>query len=556
MKASKTFALTLAAVMAASALASCGGSSSSSSSSSSTGSTSTGGSSSTGSTSTADTSPLSFRVTTVNFGASPEGKEIQEAWLDLCSELMGREIQPQYEFINMGDYSEKLKIICAGGDIPDLLSWGWGTQADLIKWGEEGLFEELTQHMDSLPNYASRVAADQRAQYTIYSTDSKLYAFYGATYQGDYPTVYSNGNAAAIRKDVLDGLGLAIPETLDEFYDVAVALKQAYPDVYPMILHEEWQAPESLVYSAKHTSNGRYYNAEAGSYVYGPTTDNYKDALMELNKWYTNGLISPDYFTHTSENGTAAVSSGTAFLIPSAWEGYPGNWKTQYPDQEWVLVPTIKDEAYGDPWTFYATNPSEWQMTVSYGVVVSSSSKVKDEMLRLMDLQYSDEVVDLVCWGIEDETYTINADGEKHFTDEFLADQANWSEIAFGQGSCRAAIFPTAQSRVASQDSAITEEIYYNGEIHDQSWDQFVSDYETDANTDPTTLIINLPLTSDQSEEYANIMTPVNTFAEEQRVKFIKGERSFDEWDKYLEELNAMGDIQAAMDIYNANVVK
>ena len=49
-------------------------------------------------------------------------------------------------------------------------------------------------------------------------------------------------------------------------------------------------------------------------------------------------------------------------------------------------------------------------------------------------------------------------------------------------------------------------------------------------------------------------MTPVETYAKEQKTKFIKGERSFDEWDQYLEEINKMGDIQAAMELYNSKL--
>ena len=49
-------------------------------------------------------------------------------------------------------------------------------------------------------------------------------------------------------------------------------------------------------------------------------------------------------------------------------------------------------------------------------------------------------------------------------------------------------------------------------------------------------------------------MTPVETYAQEQKVKFIKGERSFDEWNKYIEELNNMGDINAALEIYNSKL--
>lgn len=538
----KMLTMLLAALMAAMTMASCGD----------TG-TSTAGTSGTEN-STASSDPLKFKVTTVGFGESPEGKLIQEEWLKLCSEKMGREIQPQYEFINMVDYKEKLNIICAGGDIPDLLSYGWDTQSNLITYGEEGLFEELTQHMDSLPNYQKVLEADERAQYNLYTDNGELYAFYGATYQPDGQNAFSGGNCA-IRKDVLDELGLDFPETLDDLFDCAMKIKEAHPDIYPMILHEEWQPPELLVYYANHTYDDKYYNGT--EYVYGPTEDAYKEALMEINKWYTNGLISPDYFTHTSENGTAAVAAGEAYIIPSVWDGYPTNWQTQYPDQEWVLVPAIKNEKYGDPWVFYSGNPSEWNVGNSYSVVISANSKVKDEMLQLMDLQYSDEVVDLVCWGVEGTTYTLDENGEKHIVPEMREDPDFGPSLAFGQGTCRAAVFPTCQSAVANNDGALAGPIYYNGELStDISNYNFMVENFDEAKCVPTSLVITKPLTSDQNEEYANIMTPVETFAKEQKVKFIKGERSFDEWDQYLEELNAMGDIQAAMDIYNANVVK
>lgn len=537
----KTLAMLLAAMLSVAALASCSG-----------GSTDSGSGNSDGGTTTSS-EPLSFKVTTVGFGDSPEGKLIQEEWLKLCSEKMGRELQPEYEFINMVDYKEKLNIICAGGDIPDLLSYGWDTQSNLITYGEDGLFEELTQHMDSLPNYKAVLEADERAQYNLYTDNGELYAFYGATYQPYGSNTYSGGNMA-IRKDVLDELGLEIPETLDDLFNCAMAIKEAYPDTYPMILHEEWQMPDSLVYCANHTKDDRYYNGT--EYVYGPTEDAYKEALMEVNRWYTNGLISPDYFTHTSENGTAAVASGEAYIIPSVWFGYPTNWVTEYPDQEWVLVPAVKNEKYGEPWAFYASNPSEWNVGNSYSVVVSANSKVKDEMLQLMDLQYSDEVVDLVCWGVEGETYEVDENGEKHILSIVREDPDYGPSLAFGQGSCRAAVFPTAQSAVANNDGALTGPIYYNGELDtDITTNDFVIENFDESMCEPTSLIVTKPLSSSQNEEYANIMTPVETFAKEQKVKFIKGERSFDEWDQYLEELNAMGDIQAAMDLYNSNVV-
>jgi putative aldouronate transport system substrate-binding protein len=49
-------------------------------------------------------------------------------------------------------------------------------------------------------------------------------------------------------------------------------------------------------------------------------------------------------------------------------------------------------------------------------------------------------------------------------------------------------------------------------------------------------------------------MTAVDTFAKEAKIQFIKGERSFDDWDKYLEEIHSIGDIEKALDIYNSKL--
>ena len=46
----------------------------------------------------------------------------------------------------------------------------------------------------------------------------------------------------------------------------------------------------------------------------------------------------------------------------------------------------------------------------------------------------------------------------------------------------------------------------------------------------------------------------LETYAKEQKIKFIKGERSFDDWDNYITEINKMGDIEAALEIYNSKL--
>jgi hypothetical protein len=49
-------------------------------------------------------------------------------------------------------------------------------------------------------------------------------------------------------------------------------------------------------------------------------------------------------------------------------------------------------------------------------------------------------------------------------------------------------------------------------------------------------------------------MNPVRTFIEESVYEFVKGDRSFDEWDSFVEEVNSYGDIDWILELYNSKL--
>lgn len=67
--------------------------------------------------------PLSFKVTTVYFGdQSPENTKIQEEWIKLCEEKLGRKLDITFEYIHTGDYHRETAGNQRGGDLPDILT--------------------------------------------------------------------------------------------------------------------------------------------------------------------------------------------------------------------------------------------------------------------------------------------------------------------------------------------------------------------------------------------------------------------------------------------------
>lgn len=502
--------------------------------------------------------PLSFSVMTVNFGEEPTGKLMQDAWLEKSAELVGRELDIDFQYVAMADYGEKLKIMLSSQELPDLVtSWGM-TQDDIYKYGANGTFVELTEKMDILPNYKKHLENAVGSRDTLYSADGKLYGFYTVATGWD---TYSGGSneiiaGAAYRKDIFDANNIALPETVEDLYTAAKKLKEIYPDKYPIMQMEEWQPPVAMLMSANHIGgtyangsfSGMFYDGE--SYQYAPILEGYKEALQEMNRWYTEGLISPDYLTHTQANGNATMAAGDGMIIPSCWYGYPGHWKGVYPDQEWVIKIGVENPKYGTPWSYTMGYMTDTLIRYNWATLVNAKADNVDELLAFMDLQLSDEIIELQSWGVEGVTYNV-VDGEKHLAPD-LAEKAQ--EYAYGGGNCRAGIFPQAMDQSSQVDLLVSQGFVDDGAITENTVPGYIKENFTVEAATPDSTIVTKPLSADDNEWYANIMTPVNTYAAEQMALFISGSRSFDEWDTYVEEIKSMGDLDKAIEMMNGTV--
>lgn len=84
--------------------------------------------------------------------------------------------------------------------------------------------------------------------------------------------------------------------------------------------------------------------------------------------------------------------------------------------------------------------------------------------------------------------------------------------------------------------------------------DAWIADYDTVAKY----RLPNYSMTGDENIEHTELMFDINEYVAAERVKFITGEKSFDEWDAYVKQVNKLGAkrateiVQAACDRYQA----
>jgi len=476
--------------------------------------------------------------------------------------LMGKNLDIQFQYVNHMDYGEKVKVVLASGELPDIITLNWLTQEEIIKYGDAGLFVDLSQHLDKMPNYKKLLEEAPSTKPNLFSKEGKLYSVYNASLNNlAVDGGHDMNSVIGIRLDIFEKHNIAIPTTLDELTEAARQLKKIYPDKYPIAPNSSWETPWYTLVSMNHCGGwdtSRYFDGTA--WQYAALQECMKDIVTTLNLWVEEKLIAPDYMSFTDAQGPAALAAGDAMILPGVWYGWPGYWETQYPDQKWAMVAGIGNPKYGQPWTYSTYTKDSTSFITNYGIAISAKSPHVDELVRFLDLQFSQKIVNVIIWGIEGKTYTVSG-GVNSYTPEYLEAQAdannplNASNLCVLVGNCRPGIFPQPQDRLAGLPGEPLQNNIVDGELIREKVslikrDSFRQDQEMPK------AVLNPPLTTDESNEYANIMTPIETYAKSQIALFILGNRPMSEWDKFVEELKAMGDIQKALDIYNAHTQK
>jgi putative aldouronate transport system substrate-binding protein len=227
-------------------------------------------------------------------------------------------------------WEEKKNLMLATGDLPDIIE-SQINASDLTKYGPEGTFipmqdliekyavnfQHLYEEMPDIPKF-------------ITAPDGNVY---GMARVNSGPWMTTNG-VGAINKGWLDKLGLDMPETLDDFYDVLKAFKTGDPngngqaDEIPMAFAKNADSPFTENNGVGYIfasfglpiSNEAYTDVIDGKVVCQGTLPEFKEAVTYLVKLYQEGLMDQEGFTTTHADLIAKLNQSPSVL------GYAQVW--------------------------------------------------------------------------------------------------------------------------------------------------------------------------------------------------------------------------------------
>ncbi|OQP12261.1 extracellular solute-binding protein [Geobacillus zalihae] len=340
-------------------------------------------------------------------------------WLQKTEERAGVEIKWQQV---TADWPQKKGAMLASGDMPDLIIGPNAiTDAEYVQYN--GLFEDLSDDIDkSLPNVKAMFEARPETRVIATQPDGKIYGL--PKYQRFWP---ATATRQFINKKWLDNLGLKLPTTWDELYDVLVAFKEKDAngngdpnDEIPMDFAPTgtegfgFFQPTVLLGSMGITlseSSGQGYFVEDGKVKNFLIDERYKELVKFLHKCYKAGLINKEVFTqdYTKYQSVARGNGNDAKVgYTYGWEltdRFGNNLASQY-----ISLPPLKKSAD-------STTKLSWTYdynVLNYGsnmVTLSAKSKNKEAALRFINELYDPKVSMQVLFGSLGTNIKDNGDG-------------------------------------------------------------------------------------------------------------------------------------------------
>lgn len=440
------------------------------------------------------------------------------------------------------DPKQKMNLMFSTGDTEDIVWDAWkhasGGPKKLL---DEGLIVSLNPYIEKYaPNLKKLLQETPGLLEQISTDDGRIFMF--PTIRLDPITRANSG--FAIRKDWLDRAGLPVPETIDEWYTMLKTFQDM--DMNGNGLKDECFVSMGFEKTSQSMDNfavayglvaGTDLYVKDGQVKYGAYEPKFKDFVAEMAKWYSEGLLDPEFSTQDSKQFDSKMVNDMGGAYYGSLSGNMGKFITaRSDDSEYDLVPAPMPKA---PDGKVHTGISGYGQMVPHGASICSTNENIVETVKWLDWHYSEEGTALYNWGIEGQSYEV-VDGKNQFTDLITN---NPDGLSKDEADARYAGGVLTQMPIVEDPEVfLALKSLPQQKAASQLWCQ----------ADTSWLLSPLYFDSETTTENANIMSEIKTYVAEQFNKYVMGIESMDTFDQFQQQLKDMG-IETVLANYQAS---
>jgi putative aldouronate transport system substrate-binding protein len=427
------------------------------------------------------------------------------------------------------DFTEQKALMFASGDIPEAIFGSAGfTYNDIVNNLE--YFLPLENLIDQyMPNLKKIMAEHPDVKQAITYLDGHIYSL-----PKKIPGRPVSNTGHFINKVWLDKLGLQIPQTVEELYQVMKAFKtqdangNGIADEIPLFLTAGDATAFNFGLTQMHGAMAEWQVDPATKKIrYMPVTEEFHQGLQWASRLYAEGLLNPEYFTMTGDQAAAkgAVTDPQVFGFMLDWTP---DATIQGNSKDFIVIepPAAPDGKRYAEWLGESIRQQEFMIT--------TKCKNPEVVARWADQFYTPDATIQNTWGAFGETTRKEADGSYTLlplsaTPDFLdlgQDTRKWWRSS---ADCGPGYAPDGLKYNLDETS---------GDGYKLTIDKYAAPY-VDINRH---LPPNMWETQAESAEKARIRTDLNNYMVQATSNWIaKGSVTDAEWNTYVNWLNSHG---------------
>lgn len=430
-------------------------------------------------------------------------------------------VKLDFHLVGEENFGNSLQLLWASGDYCDLITNAEREYtAGVDSAVEQEVLLDLVPYLEEhAPDYLRILEKHPDFRADLTSSEGHIVSF------SEYCEYYDSG--VAIRKDWLDQLDMEVPQTMDEVNEVARAFRDELGIRNPVM----WSSDLSTFFGwtafgvkGPDLSDLGWQVLEDGKTVAPSLTlDGYKECLTWMHDAFEEGLCTDDFLNVLNlafDEYIYANEAGICYTNSNLLAGGGAERSGQ---------PSFDLRAIPDPMKVAGTENTLEKTSGGVGasaLAVSALTEYPEECIEYMNWLYTDEGILVSNYGIEGEGFAYDENGNPQYTDLIMkAENMPIFVATFLHTSLVGTpYYNTTARKIASFSTEAERECI-------DVW----STGRTGTN------IYHGKMTVDESEEYNQICSDIVTAASEQSLRFVTGERSLDEYESFIEDLNAMG---------------
>lgn len=437
--------------------------------------------------------------------------------------------------------SEKLNVMLGSNtELPEVLM-GFNLKDDVfLNYADQGIFVPLNDYIEKYGHWTKKMfetSLTEDVEKYMISADGNFYWMpYFVEQRGN-----EYGAKAWINKAWLDKLGLEMPKTTEDLRKVLKAFKEQDPngngkadEIGFTGSKDGWNAAawKFLTNSFVYHDYGKMVTVDDNHKVsYAYITDEFKECLKYLNSLVEEGLFDVQSFTQDN-NTLKSLAASEDVVLGAFAAGSPDVLHSENLERlkDYVALPPLE----GPKGVAYAFKNTSAPRCAG---VITKYCENPLAAFRLMDFMLSEEASIFARYGVEGTDWTEAKETDIClFGDIGVKPRIN-QILPYGvkQNSHWNQINPQFRS------SPIAEGMTWDGDELNGEY------YKANAlkeymGKEPKNIFVKARFTPEESEEYNELSTSIQSYAVEQIAMFITGRRNVDkDWDAFQKELTNLG---------------